>query len=518
MIIDASVFFDLLKIVVNRNDEKIHKLAEAIFNIYADNINSVNSTDIKYCEAYIAICKEIMCSKLNIDKNKIDILNIFKRHLNNTIFKRDSYIKEALKSVIDNKIDAEYIVNVTQRLNNINMWYISKQFITKMYGNLKDSEISYSVENQSKSLNFIKDQLEEFKSQISNVDSIVGSGGPIESINLSNINDIKNAYSTFKERKVNQVIKTGLQGLNQMFGPDNGGITSGESVIFAARTHNYKSGILTKIPQWIVKYNKPYNYPGKIPMILFISLENEGFQNMNKMFKEMYISINNAVPPKDMTDEQIVEEIYQYFNSNDYVVVIERYLPQNFGYSELTALLEKFENAGFKIVATVVDYLSQMKTSSYGTMSKVGTHAALQGLYNSVCNYFKAVGNTLFTAHQLNALASEIASSNVPYPVKRYTERHFSDATGIAREVDTIIYMEIERHENDSWLTMNLGKHRYVDNTPTAHKFIAYKFDPELGIIDDLNGKFTGSRNIYSKDKKDKKAEANDIAAILGSL
>lgn len=516
MLLDATVFFDLLKVLVHRNDEKMHKLVESIFSTYNDNIGSINDSDIKYCELYITICKEIISNQLNIENNKIDILNIFKRHLSNQIFRKDGYIRDALKSVVDDDISANRIVDITDRLNNIVMWFMSKSYIAKLYGQLKESELSYSIESQKESLGNIRSLISEFQMTVDNVNSLTNKSGPVETINTSDLGSIRGAYKLFQERRVNHVIKTGLQGLNQLFGP-SGGLALGESVIFAARTHNYKSGMLIKIPQWIVKYNNPPKTPGKIPMILFISLENEGYQNMFKMFREMYISIKGSVPPPDMTEDEVVNEIYTYFNVNDYVLVIERYLPAYFGYNEFVALIEKYENAGFQIITTVVDYLSQMKLTNFGSTSQAGNHALLQSLYNNVCNFCKASGNTLVTAHQLNKGASDIAASGIPYPVKRYSERHFADATGIAREVDMIVYLEIEKDDaGNSWLTMNWGKHRYVDNTPEKHKFICYQFDPELGIIDDLETSFTGSRNIYSNG--DKKASVDDIESILGSL
>lgn len=517
MIIDATIFYDLLKVIVHRNDEKIHKLADSLFSTYTDNFSSIGQNDIKYCELYIALCKEIISNQLNVESNKIDIINVFKRHLMNKVFQKDTYISDALKSVVDDELNPVRMSDIISRLNNIIMWYVSKQYITKLYGNLKESELSYSIERQSESLTNVRSLLDEFKASINNIDMVTNKNGPVESINMSDIASIREAYNLFKERRVNHVIKTGLQGLNQILGPD-GGICLGESIVFAARTHNYKSGILTKVPQWIVQYNKPPKIMGRMPMILFISLENEGFQNMIKIFKEMYISIKGCPPPETMTEDEIVNEIYLYFNSNDYTFVIERYLPSYFGYSEYVTLIEKYESAGFKVITTIVDYLSQMKLTNFGSTSKSGDHSLLQTLYNNVCNFNKASGNSLITAHQLNRGASDIAASGIPYPVKRYSERHFADSSGIAREVDGIVYLEIEKdEEGNSWLTMQWGKRRYVEGLPDSHKFSAYKFDPILGIQDDINGEPMFSRNIYKKNKKEV-ASVSDIEAILGGL
>ena len=67
MILDATVFFDLLKLLVHRNDEKIHSLADDLFKTYGDNASTVNSNDSKYCELYITLCKEIISNQVNVE-------------------------------------------------------------------------------------------------------------------------------------------------------------------------------------------------------------------------------------------------------------------------------------------------------------------------------------------------------------------------------------------------------------------------------------------------------------------
>jgi len=518
MVVDPSTLFDLLRLAVNRSDEKIKRLADSLFEIYGDNVSTVSSADIKYCELYISLCKEIIGHGLNVTDHKIDILNIFNRHLTNQIFKRDAYVREALKTVLDTELSPSRIADVTKRLNNVVAWHVNKRYITKLYGHLKESNLSYSIDDQETALNNMRSLVDEFKTTMLEVDAVSCRGGSVETIDFSNKENIKGAIKTYKERRVNHILKTGLQGLNQMFGPA-GGIALGESVLFAARTHQFKSAMLMKMAQWIPMYSKPPITPGKKPMIYIVSLENEGYQNMMQMFNQMYIAINGKLPSLDVSDEELVESIYSYFNKSDYTVVIERYLPSQFGYEELVHQVEKFENSGFRIIATIVDYLGLMKTHNFGSASKTGRHDLLQDLFNKVVNFFKAMGTTLLTGAQLNRNASDISASGIPHPVKHYSERHFAGSTGIGREVDFIAYMEIEKDEQGiPWLTIQWGKHRYVDDTPEAHKFVAYQLhENSVGLIDDIDGEFKGSRNIYSKGKT-KQATVSDIDDILGNL
>ena len=50
MIIDGTTLFDLLRVCVNRSDEKIKRLADALFSVYNDVISSIGESDVKYCE------------------------------------------------------------------------------------------------------------------------------------------------------------------------------------------------------------------------------------------------------------------------------------------------------------------------------------------------------------------------------------------------------------------------------------------------------------------------------------
>jgi replicative DNA helicase len=512
MIIDATVLFDLLKLIVNRNDEKVKRLFDSIVELYSENLATISPSDVKYCELYITICKEVISSQLNVEHNKIDIINIFKRHLNTATFKKDGYIRDALKAVVDTEVTAKRITDITVRMNNLIAWHISKRYINKLYGSHRESNLSYSMESQTDSLDNIKTILEEFRDTLTVADAVINKNGPVECIDFTDKNTIRAALKTFKQRRVDNVLKTGWQGLNEMFG-DAGGMALGESILFAARSHNYKSGMLAKMLPWIMRYNDPPKLPGKKPMILFISLEDEGYQKMMQTFKDVYIGTTGELPSKDMSDEDMVNSIYESFNQSEYTVVIERYLPSGFGFNEMISLIERYENAGYKIIATIVDYVTQMKR---GNNSRNGDHAAIQELCNGLVNFFKAIGTTFITAAQLNRDASDIAASGIPNPVKRYSERHLAGSTGIFREFDFIAFLEIEKDEQGRiWLTMNWGKHRHDDNMPLNKRFCCYMFNGPLGIADDINTEFTGSRNIYAKANA-KQASAADIESILG--
>ena len=517
MLIDAATMYDLLRLTVNRSDEKIKKLADSLFKVYDANVGNLSASDVKYCELYISLCKEVIGNQLNVSDHKVELINIFKRHITNPAMKRDTYIKDALTSVINTCLSPSRLADITKNLNNVVSWYVSNDYITKLYGHLKESKLSYSSDKQTETLSTMRSIVDEFRDTMAEVDTITGKGGAVEVINMSDRDSIKSAYALYKERRVTNVLKTGLQGLNQMFG-GAGGMALGESILFSARSHHFKSGMLMKMANWIATYGKPADAPGKKPMILVISLENEGYQNMMTLFKHLYTACHKVSPPDGMSDDEMVDSIFEYFSKSPFTLVIERYLPDSFGYEELTKLYEKYTDSGYSITACILDYVTQMRTYRSGSASKAAKHDLLQSLCNKVVNYFKAVGTTFISAAQLNRGASDIAATGIPHPVKHYSERHLADSSGIFREFDFVCYLEIEKDDaGNPWLTMCWGKHRYVDDTNPTHKFVAYRLYPDgIGLVDDIDGPaHTGSRNIYSK-KDAKTATTADIDSILG--
>jgi regulator of replication initiation timing len=148
--------------------------------------------------------------------------------------------------------------------------------------------------------------------------------------------------------------------------------------------------------------------------------------------------------------------------------------------------------------------------------SSGGNHLAIKELFSNVTNFTKSLDITLFTAHQLNRKAKELITVNkVLNAVKHFTEEHLADSTDVHREVDVSIFMHIEaNHDDVSFLTAIIRKHRYEDNTPNAHKYCAYPFYPNIGIIDDVDGRPGFTSDIYAYTFNQAGVELADSIAI----
>jgi hypothetical protein len=499
---NADLFLDAIILLLNVNNDKSKHLVHEIIKITNESPKYLQQEDglIKF---YIRLIQEIINNDLTKDDITELTMMLIKFKSDPTVQKNEEiYHKLQELFSAENQINPAHLQQISDKLNNVIIWHKANAFTRQMFANVNRCSDCVDVIEQRKYLdnihNISKDIIAVFDDH--HVDGDIG--GLVDRIDFTDISSIQSAYAKYADRKVNHVMRTGLQGLNRMFGK-RGGLSLGESVVFNALSHHFKSGILMSMAKWIVKYNlPPENKDGKKPLILFITLENEAHENMMWWFKHAY-ETTTGNSADGMLFESIIAFLYDYFNEKGYTFVVERYLPSDFGIEDFINLYSKYENSGYFIVAAIIDYMNNMKKStSSGKSTSVGNHLLVKELYNTSCNFTKSKGTALITAHQLNRGAADIAQSGQTNVVKKFGPSHIADSMDVQREVDMEIYMHIEKnHLGDSFLTLKRGKHRYVNDTPEAHKYIAYKFGP-YGIPDDIETEDLSVRDIYAEDNK----------------
>lgn len=512
MNIDTTLFFDLLLLTMHIGNDKIRALADQLFSLFRDNSNKTG--DVKIIKLYIDIAQEILDYKLNATDSKANIVNTIIKHTGSPIFRNNAEVKRALIELLDSPTTPEQLSAIRERLNNVVIWYQANSFTNRIYGDLRECRLTYNADDQSELLINVKSLVSTFKDTLLEIESTVGSGGPVEIIDFSSKSSLGEAVDKYNDSAVYGVIKTGLQGLNQLLGKP-GGFIAGSMTVFAALQHNFKTGMLVSLLRWIPKYNPPTNRDPTKNLILFISLEDAGYMNLIAMFEHIYCNVVGG-SPDNLSKDEIVDHIYEYFRAFGYTLIIERHLPRNFGYDELVSTYERYSSAGYEIKAVICDYLEKMKKN--GSASNIGNHLLIQELYNSVRNFFSAVGVSFFTAAQLNREASITASNTPRHKVRQFSERHLAGSIDIGRETDTLIYIHIECDEQDNpYLTAKWGKCRHVKSTPEVDKFACWKFiDEYRGIPDDVGMKATHVRDIYATTYNKSTTGDIDVQKILG--
>lgn len=384
-----------------------------------------------------------------------------------------------------------------------------------MFGKLATCQDVSHPDDMRSILSQVIRHAKEMESEFQRATPLTGPPGMVDRVNFADPSSLAQAMEKHTTRNVEGVMKLGLQGMNKMFGPA-GGIVRGETVVFNASSHNFKSGMLQSIAMWVACYNVPIvKDVRKKPMILFVSLENEAFQNMYWIFKQLYWNRHGTPHPPGMTHDQIVTWVMQFFEERGYHLEIVRYLPETFGSDELKLLVEWYEGLGYELHLLIIDYMNKMRKGSIHMSRDAPDHLLVQQLYSSICNYTKNKLITMVTAHQLNRDADKLKAVGTTNIVKQLGPSHLGASVGVQQEVDIAVYMHIEATpDGQVFLTMRKDKHRYVDGMPEKDKYVAYRFTP-YGIKDDIMGVNECVRDIYAHAfDQMPDAEAIDDAAL----
>ena len=320
------------------------------------------------------------------------------------------------------------------------------------------------------------------------------------------------------------VLKTDLQGLNMMLG-HRGGFVRGEFAVIYGLSHHFKTGLLLTIARGIASQNKAASVakPGKKPMILFITLENFANRNAYWFYKAAYACIFNQAPPKDMNIDEMVKIINDFYTRNGWEFILEKYKGINFGYDEYVKTIEKYEALGYDVVVSLVDYMEKMKKKSSIYDNNSDSHEALAALAQGLFDYNKSKEITFITPHQFNRQMQKVADQVKVNVIKHFSTDGVSGSIAINQIVDLELYVYIETDlDKQAWLTVMRGKHRYVDDTPIAHRYFAYPFVDKIGIVEDVSAgkKKMFVRDIYSNmsSSDDKKKKDNDVAMDLDTF
>ena len=490
MLMTPELFLDCILYIINDDTDAARNLVLELVAFFEGDARNNSTADHDITKFYIRVLKAIIASKTtkqNRDELRLILLK-FQSDLflskRNEIFKllQDIFMSEEIMS--PGKISQS-----AEKIRNALAWHRCNKATRALYGTLARAGDMVSPLDQAtemrKLLSVSKEIDTALSSEVTNI--ILPPKSLVEQIDMSDKDSMKTALQKHQERAVKGILRLGLQGLNRMLG-SRGGFARGEAVVFYALPHHYKSGMIMSVTGWMALYNKPTSSDmnnGKKPLILLISLENEAYQNFVWMFRHFY-ETQNYVSSQHLTDEQVADWTYEAFAINGYTLIIERHVPAQFNYPEYVKTVERYENSGYNIVMSSIDYINLMAKDGIPTTDGGRNDLAVTALFSALCNYTKTKGITFVSAHPLKREAELIASGGATNVIKRFHKGLIADAFSVAREVDLEIYIHIERNlDGTAYLTMMRGKHRYVDDTPISHQYCAYRFHPK-GIRDDI--------------------------------
>lgn len=510
----AATFLDALVLLLVSSTEpteenaNVFLLVDSLCNAYAEDVKPTASTESILDRNFIKLIRDVRLiekgKEHDVERSKLVIDFIQK---NKPIDGENEIFIESLKQIFEDakkaKFNKEVQSNIKKRIRNALTWSKYKKLLNQMYGKLNRFDDTTDNTKQAEVLaeiNTIAKQLVE--GTTFNLDDLPTDAE--ERVVLSDKNSLNNALIKLKEEEDTGILKTGLQGLNRMLGK-RGGFARGEFAVIYGLQHHFKTGLLLTIARGICKYNSPKAHAkdGKKPLILFISLENYARKNLFWFYKTAYACCKQCEPDPNMPTSDMIKFVQEWYVSTGWEFIIERYQGKSFSYEKFTETIERYEALGYEVVAVLLDYMEKMAKSR--NLDKNNSEwLNLGDLTNNIFGYIKSKEILFITPHQFNRDMSRIAEQGKTNVVKHFGTSGVSGSVEVARVVDLEISVYIEEdHKKQSWLTVQRGKHRYVDDTPKTHRYFAYKFDEKLGILDD-----------YGTDENGKPKEAKFVTDI----
>ena len=503
----TDTFITAVILLIKSKDEDVTDLVNQLLEMYAEEKKLHPDMDTPINNSFIELLTKLK-SLPRTDEGRVEKSSLIVKFLTDPAIKRDEIVNSSLKEVFEEAQRNENGDNalLKKRLSNSILWAKYNKATKKMYTKLNACASTLDEDKQEQYLNDAINTARSVVDLAKSSDRLLG--GAVERIDFASADSLQKSLNLYRSRQVKGILKTGLQGLNLMLG-SRGGFALGESVCMYALMHNFKSGMLMTIARNLARYNNPevLKVPGK-PLILFISLENEAYQNLFELYQTAYEQSTHE-SAEGKSDDFIIQFVQQYFTESGWNFIMERRNGAKFGYEDYVALIESYETQGYTVVASFLDYMAKMKNLSTGFGTK-NTYQGLGELCANLVDYNKSKGILFITAHQLarNALAENKNKHNM---VKYFNVDNIADCIQVSREMDMEMYLNIEKTATKAFLTVKRGKHRYMKNTPIAHQYFAYPFT-EYGIEDDINGEPKFVRDIYDDGNDDgNDIDTNDI-------
>ena len=440
-------------------------------------------------DAYRTLIQTVLTEKISQENQAASKLLLLKIK-GNEVFKTYPVERDLLTDVLTaaEPITAEQIDQYLKRLRNTLLLAEIDETSRKIFAKSKNVSDIQDVHQQENEILKIKNMLEDSKKALEQMESVSDNKASETYVSLSDPESIKRALNIFMDRNVKGLIKTGLHGLNRALGT-RGGFALGETAVFAASSHNYKSGMLVSCMIWTILYNVFVIEPGKRALIYFVSLENEVNQNLMDVFKILYCRTERRKADlATLSVDFITDWLVTFFKKYDVDFFIDRYSPHEFSYNKYIKRYNSFMEMGYQMVLFDLDYMSEARGIDPGdTFSLQGQIQLIKENYLKFMNHAKSQGYLLTTAHQLTKRAEELAAG-ARYAVKKFNPSLMADSSDVHRIIDVLIFLQLETNiDNIKFLTLKLHKNRGCKDTPEAHKFCAYPFT-EFGIEDDVEG------------------------------
>lgn len=400
--------------------------------------------------------------------------------------KNDAKLYDSIKSNIEAELSESHI---KKNILNIRM-AISNHFKEIQINNIL-SKASYDykfhrdkIKNVNEFISTLIGQLEPL--QISNA---IKDPAVISDLDIGNDTSLKELFGTIKDiNKGDKIYKTGFTALNRML---QGGIRQGETIVVGALQHKYKTGMSLSLFKQIPLYNKPLTTDvNKKPLILRISFEDNLITNLQFLYQSLkYDETRMHINIEDSTVDEMASYVKNKLQINGFHIKMMRVDPTQWTYKNICNKIIELEAQGYNIEMLFLDYLAMIPTTGCTNTGPMGTD--IRDLFRRIRNFMSSKNITVITPHQLSAEAKRLIRGGIPEDqfVKEINEKgYYSGTSQLDQEVDVEIYIHVFKHNKESYLAVQRGKHRIPTIIPEENKYFILKFPKDMPIPDDREG------------------------------
>lgn len=386
------------------------------------------------------------------------------------------------------------VLNLRATINNFFNWEEATAAITTAYQQARFKRSSLT--SLSQFIDSVITSLEPYKQQRLQRDPAI-----ISEVFVHDTVAVHNIMRDAMDQYVGTgIIKTGWQAVNRML---DGGFRRGEEWVIGALQHKYKTGLSLSLFKHFCIYNVPVlKNPNKKACHVRFSFEDKlalNFLFLYKSLKENETGLEVVVKTKDELNKMTKDELDAYIapmaayvqeklGVTGYHAIFAHINPSKWTIADLMNKIIEIEADGYEVHSCMVDYLIKLPTTG---CRGVNPGEDILNMYEQLGNFF-AQRNILFiTPHQLSTEAKQLVRDGRSDFVKELPGRgYYMKCKQIDQVVDGELFIHIEKVNNESYLTIQRGKHRkdQVQKTPDQFLYTVYQFQNIGGILDDING------------------------------
>lgn len=325
----------------------------------------------------------------------------------------------------------------------------------------------------------------------------------ISSVDFSNRESVRKAFSEMKAvLSTKGVIKTPFKAMNRMFG-ENEGIRRGETHLWNALPHNYKSGLLTDIFVGGCLFNDPFLFDeSKKPAMVLLSTEDDISIIMKKLYvilKQRETEYTAAIIAKEVPEEDATDYVISQLKARGWEVFIHRVRPSLFSVHKYISTMEQYKADGYEVALVVADYLAMFNKSGRRAENKGDD---IQDLFRATREYNAAELIAFVTAHQLSTDAKREKRVNPTGFLQQLPGKgYYEGCSKIDTEVDFEGYTNKQTVVNGSFQEFLWGKHRGIVADESSKYFVLryldaplYGLQYDVDLEEDLSYKVVGGK------------------------